>query len=239
MAEATSNEYAEGAAEASDPTMPRAVDAAYRGIRRAIISGDLRSGEKVSESALAERLGVSRTPVREALNRLRNEGLIVLERYRKGYVANFTADDLREIFRLRATLEGEAARGAALRIGDEDLARMEALQDEMERSYEAVGYDESVETFDRLNREFHRIVARAAGIRRLDLILEGALELPAAGFVDREEYFGTVDERMVLVHQQHRQVIAALKSRNPDWAQSAMAAHLYALCPPKQESLPG
>ena len=135
MAEASNNETAPGAAEAFDPTMPRAVDAAYRGIREAIISGDLRSGERVSEAALAERLGVSRTPVREALNRLRNEGLIVLERYRKGYVASFTADDLREIFRLRATLEGEAARGAALRIGEEDLARMEALQDEMERSW--------------------------------------------------------------------------------------------------------
>lgn len=239
MAEATSNENAECATEALDPTMPRAVDAAYRGIRKAIISGDLRSGERVSESALAERLGVSRTPVREALNRLRNEGLIVLERYRKGYVANFTADDLREIFRLRATLEGEAAREAALRIGDEDLARLESLQDEMERFYQALGYSGSIETFDRLNREFHRIVARAAGIRRLDLILEGILEIPAAGFVDREEYFSTVDERTVLAHQQHRQVIAALKSRNPDWAQSAMAAHLYALCPPKQEGLPG
>ena len=109
----------------------------------------------------------------------------------------------------------------------------------MEQRYETVGYDESVETFDRLNREFHRIIARAAGTRRLDLILEGTLELPAAGFVDREDYFGTVDERMVLVHQQHRQIIAALKARNPDWARSAMAAHLHALCPPEQESRPG
>ena len=236
MAEASRNESARDAAERHDATMPRAVDAAYRGIRKAIINGDLRSGEKVSESALAERLGVSRTPVREALNRLRSEGLIVLERYRKGYVANFTADDMREIFRLRAMLEGEAAREAALRVGDEDLARLEALQDEMERSYEAIGYEASVESFDRMNRQFHQIIARAAGIRRLDVILEGALELPAASFVDREEYSGTVDERMVLAHQQHRQIIAALRARNPDWARSAMAAHLYSLSPPKVES---
>ena len=124
LAEAGENESVQAVAEAHDATMPRAVDAAYRGIRKAIISGDLRSGERVSESALAARLGVSRTPVREALNRLRTEGLIVLERYRKGYVASFTADDLREIFRLRAMLEGEAARAAALLIGAEELARV-------------------------------------------------------------------------------------------------------------------
>jgi len=94
-----------------------AVEAAYRYIRNAIVSGDLRSGDKLQESKLAERIGVSRTPVREALSRLGSEGLVVLERYRRGEVASFSGPDVAEIFRLRAKLEGHAARRAAR--GDE------------------------------------------------------------------------------------------------------------------------
>jgi DNA-binding GntR family transcriptional regulator len=88
------------------PDASGAVETAYRFIRQAIISGDLAAGETLQEARLAELIGVSRTPVREALSRLSNEGLVVLERYRRGQVASFTQEDVAEVFRLRAKLEG-------------------------------------------------------------------------------------------------------------------------------------
>src|SRR5690606_12992411 len=86
-----------------------AVETAYRAVRHLILTGELRSGDKLLEGRLAEQIGVSRTPVREALNRLNAEGLVVQERYRRGVVASFSHDDAAEIFRLRALLEGHAA----------------------------------------------------------------------------------------------------------------------------------
>ena len=100
-----------------------AVDSAYRHIRGLIIRGELSSGEVLLESPLAERIGVSRTPVREALSRLANEGLVVLGRYRRAQVASFSMADVAEVFRLRGKLEGHAARRACLRTTAADILR--------------------------------------------------------------------------------------------------------------------
>src|SRR5260370_31155344 len=97
-----SKAIAEDPTEAPRTQMSRAADVAYRHIRHAIITGALRSGEKLQEAKLATRIGVSRTPVRQALHRLGGEGLVVLERYRESTVARFTGPDLPQIFRLPA-----------------------------------------------------------------------------------------------------------------------------------------
>ena len=89
--------------------MSRAVETAYREIRRAIIIGELRSGDTLQEAKLATRIGVSRTPIREALSRLSAEGLVVLQRYKRGYVSHFSSKDVSEVFRLRGVFEGHAA----------------------------------------------------------------------------------------------------------------------------------
>ena len=105
-----------------------AVESAYRYIRGSIIRGELTSGEVLLESNLAERIGVSRTPVREALSRLASEGLVVLGRYRRAQVASFSMVDVAEVFRLRGKLEGHAARRACLRITTADIQRLEAIE---------------------------------------------------------------------------------------------------------------
>jgi DNA-binding GntR family transcriptional regulator len=203
-----------------------AVDAAYRYIRNAIISGELRSGETLQETRLAKLIGVSRTPVREALSRLDNEGLVVLERYRRGQVASFSLADVAEIFRLRAKLEGHGARRAALRINDAEIARLHALEVEMERVFEDLGWHKHLARFDQLNNEFHATIAKAADSPRLEKILASSLELPASIF---NQYSEPVDERTRRTHRQHHEIIDALKSRNPDWAEAAMSAHLLSI----------
>ncbi|RKE74523.1 GntR family transcriptional regulator [Pseudorhodoplanes sinuspersici] len=211
---------------ARDGDASGAVETAYRFIRTAIISGDLRSGETLQESRLAERIGVSRTPVREALSRLSNEGLVILGRYRRGQVASFSQADVAEIFRLRAKLEGHGARRACRRITAEEIARLEAVEDEMESVFDQLGWHRHLSRFDELNNEFHAIIARAADSPRLEKILASWLELPASIF---NVYTEPLEERTRRTHRQHREVIAAMKARNPDWAEAAMSAHLFSI----------
>ncbi len=208
------------------PDASGAVETAYRFIRQAIISGDLAAGETLQEARLAELIGVSRTPVREALSRLSNEGLVVLERYRRGQVASFTQEDVAEVFRLRAKLEGHAARRAATRISPGEIEQLEAVEAEMETAFESLGWHRHLPRFDELNNEFHAIIARAADSPRLVRILASSLELPASIF---NYYSEPVEARTRRTHRQHREIIDALKSRNPDWAEAAMSAHLFSI----------
>jgi DNA-binding GntR family transcriptional regulator len=211
---------------ADAPDASGAVETAYRFIRQAIISGDLAAGETLQEARLAELIGVSRTPVREALSRLSNEGLVVLERYRRGQVASFTQEDVAEVFRLRAKLEGHAARRAATRISPSEIEQLEAVEAEMETAFESLGWHRHLPRFDELNNEFHAIIARAADSPRLVRILASSLELPASIF---NYYSEPVEARTRRTHRQHREIIDALKSRNPDWAEAAMSAHLFSI----------
>jgi DNA-binding GntR family transcriptional regulator len=212
--------------------MSRAVETAYSSIRRAIITGELRSGDKLQEAKLADKIGVSRTPVREALTRLSTEGLVVLERYRRGYVAHFSAKDVEEIFRLRAVLEAHSTARAATRISNAEIAKLEALEQEMEEAFNRLGWHAHLERFDELNTAFHMVIARAADSQRLELILASSLELPASIF---NSYVEPVEDRTRRTHVQHHEILAALKMRNADWAAAAMSAHLLSLLVPLKE----
>lgn len=203
-----------------------AVETAYRHIRNAIVSGELKSGETLQESKLADRIGVSRTPVREALSRLSNEGLVILERYRRGQVASFSMAEVAEVFRLRAKLEGHGARRAARRITPEQIEHLEELEAEMESVFQQLGWHKHLSEFDQLNNEFHATIAAAADSPRLEKILASSLELPASIF---NYYSEPLEDRTRRTHRQHSEIIDALKARNPDWAEAAMIAHLFSI----------
>nr|WP_250811121.1 GntR family transcriptional regulator [Neorhizobium tomejilense] len=219
---------------AKDGATQSAVETAYLRIRHLILTGEMRSGDKLLENQLAVAIGVSRTPIREALNRLNAEGLVVLERYRRGIVADFSLDDAVEIFRLRAILEGHATSRAATRISEADLQRLQELERLMETQFDELGWNEHLEGFDKLNGEFHAVIAAAAESPRLEKILASSLELPASIF---NRYSEPVEVRTRRTHAQHREILAALKARNPEWAQAAMNAHLFSLLPTASGSL--
>jgi DNA-binding GntR family transcriptional regulator len=111
-----------------------AADLVHERVRKEIIDGTLAPGERLTETHIAERFDVSRTPVREALVRLQADGFVELVRNRGAFVSKWTEDDLEEIFGLRIMLEGYGARIGAGKIGPDEIASLEALADEMDEA---------------------------------------------------------------------------------------------------------
>lgn len=185
------------------------------------MSGVLAGGARLSEAHVAEALGVSRTPVREALSRLQNEGLVVFERYRGARVASFSQADLSEIYELRAQLEGMAASRAATRIAGNALAAID--RNLMETEQILANWDQSsVAAFVDLNRTFHTIVVNAAGSARLAAMVTPLIDMPTHGQTAQVNDPSFIADAL----NHHRLVAEALRSGDPEWSRSQMQAHL-------------
>lgn len=125
-------------------------------IQQQIAEGVYRPGDRIVETRLAKELNVSQAPVREAMLELATMGLLEERPYSGTYVRNFTVAEIEDIFNIRAFIEEYAAKGAAKKITEEQLAEMEAVLAEMDRSQE-------LQDFVHLDKEFHGLVMDAAG----------------------------------------------------------------------------
>jgi GntR family transcriptional regulator, rspAB operon transcriptional repressor len=173
-------------------------DGAYEHLKRLILTGGLAPGEEVREVTLTESTGFGRSPVREALRRLVQEGFVEV-RPRQGYrVSVVTLASVRDLFEMRLLLEPAAAELAATRATQEELA---ALHDLAHESYVA-GDPDSYERFLARNREFHVRVAKAAGNERLANTLRVLLEeMQRLFFISLPSRDG--DTASELVHEHH------------------------------------
>ncbi|QMU96915.1 GntR family transcriptional regulator [Microbacterium esteraromaticum] len=175
-------------------------------LRRAIIRRELKPGEPIRQDALADRLGVSRVPLREALKILEGEGQ-VLYLPRRGYqIVDLSMADLVEVYHLRAILETEAIRLGVPALGDEDLDELEQLQDEIE----AAGAVGDVITMSAANRRFHFLVFDLAGMPRLSRMIRNLWETTDAY---RSLYYADVDNR-AHVRAEHRAIVEAARARD-------------------------
>lgn len=201
--------------------MTTGAERAYRDLREAIIAGEFVPGTKLTEVALSERLEVSRTPIREALRHLAKEGLVEIEPNRGARVAQWTPDDLAEIFRLRALLEAHAAHRAAVLRTEDEVAQMEECLAGMDRLGDRRDAEAAAER-TRLNNELHAAVAAAARSPRLEELL---LQLVNATLVLRtfERYSPDALERS---RRQHHDLVLAVRARNPELAAATMSAHV-------------
>ena len=147
-------------------------ETAYRTIKGDIISCELRPGQEISEGVLVKRYGFSKAPLRSALMRLRQDGLVVLRGRQGNIVAPITIQDVHEIFQLRLILEVESTRLAAGRI---DPTRLKELDNAVHAGY-TPGDKESEQAYLQTNREFHRYVAMASGNQRLAAIVVNLIE---------------------------------------------------------------
>jgi DNA-binding GntR family transcriptional regulator len=184
---------------------------AYDQIKEAILSGALRPLERITEEQLAERLGLSRTPVREAFGLLAAEGLIVVVAKRGSFVAPLSVDDILEIYQIRTPLECMTARIAAKTIGEEQLAELERLV-EIELAQEGT---RSVQRSLARSREFRDIVNSCANNKRLEALLK---ELQSQIHRARALWPSTLG-RLSETWREHAQMLEALRARDADAAE--------------------
>ncbi|GAA0941709.1 GntR family transcriptional regulator [Actinocorallia libanotica] len=199
----------------------RAADTAYETVRQMILDGSAAPGDRLGESELAETLGLSRTPVREALQRLAADGLVEVLPHRGARVVAWTDTDLTEIFELRTLLEPYAAARAA-RVGL-DAAALTALRDLCAATEEAADRKDMAEVA-RLNSRFHAALIDASGNSRLPGMLTSVMHAPLIlGTFHRYD-----PATMARSMGHHREVVDAITARDPEWAASVMRSHLRA-----------
>jgi DNA-binding GntR family transcriptional regulator len=193
--------------------------AATEVIREAIIEGRLEPGRRLKEEELARELGISRTPVREALLMLQAEGLVVATPNRGATVRVHAAPDLEDLYELRALLEGYAARRAAERIARRDLTLLRRSCDRFDRLDPGLDLRGVV----RENLFFHNTILEVAASERLSELVRKVIEMPLV-YNSYRWYSG--DQMRISAHY-HRQIVKALADGDADRAELIMKEHLF------------
>jgi DNA-binding GntR family transcriptional regulator len=191
-------------------------------LRDLIVGGAYGPGDRLAEVELAQALGVSRTPVREALRRLSAEGLVELTPNKGARVVLHDDRDLEHVFELRAQVEGLAARLAAERVDEGVLDELDAVAEEIARHAEP-GPRQDLDRVYVLNARFHGGVIAASGGTVLPGTVDGLVH--TAAVLRTLHGFDAAALRRSVNH--HREIVAALRARDGRWAESVMRSHLY------------
>ena len=202
--------------------MPNDSDRAYDSIWEMIRTHQFAQGAPLREARLAEAIGVSRTPVREALRRLAAEGIVELRPNRGAQLVELDAGDTATIFDVRALLEPYAAGLAAQRADADAVAHMCELLDAMDEVI-ACG-TERLDELAALNGRFHRLIIDSAQARLAGEAIAVVLRTP---LINRT--FHAYDaEQLARSQHHHRELVAAIETGNPEWAKSVMRSHIEA-----------
>jgi len=184
-------------------------------IREQIFGGRLRPSTRIDQEALAAELGVSRLPVRESLIQLASEGLVDGIVRRGAFVAELTRGDIEDHYRIFGSLEAIAATRAAENITAEQLDQLQEILDQMEKLD-----DEGLELAESLHFEFHRVINRAGGSRRLNAALRAAASgIPGKIFQDQRG-------RSAAALAEHQQILTCLRDRDARGAEDAIRKHI-------------
>lgn len=200
--------------------MSQVAEKAYQEIRQHIQSGAFRPGHHLVERTLCAELGMSRTPVREALRMLTAEGL-VLSRPRRGMVvAHLSTEELEEIFEVGVVLESYIASVATRKNCGKPLPELRKIMKNMERLLSRKRPD--VQQYMALDREFHQSIMKLAANPRLEHMLRTAMDTRALNLVFA--HYSTVALQRSL--NQHETIVRAIECGDAEWAASAMRTHI-------------
>lgn len=190
----------------------------FETIRCAIITGELKPGQRLMEVQLAEEMGVSRTPVRESIRKLELEGLVKMVPRKGAYVTPMSVNDLKEMMEIRRALEGLAAELAA---GNATKEQVEALYAANQRFGEAALKNDE-EGIIKYDRDIHEIIYAASGNMKL-LQMINSLREQMQRF--RAEYVHRIEDKIPLVNQ-HMEIIRGIESGERVTANSAACEHI-------------
>ncbi|MBQ8306012.1 MAG: GntR family transcriptional regulator [Blautia sp.] len=193
-------------------------DVVFNTLRQAILKGELKPGERLMEVALADRLGVSRTPIREAMRKLELEGLVVMVPRRGAQVASITEKDLNDVLEVRIALENMAIEKACERMTEEDMSSLFLAS----KSFERVMSEGDLVQMAEADEAFHEMIYKAAGNDRLNQVLSNLREQM---YRYRMEYLKGKETRNQLLSE-HQELTRALRERNVKKAQEISFAHL-------------
>ena len=208
---------------ANRPKAETLKESVYASLRAMILTGELQPGARMTEGELADRLKVSRTPLREALNRLERDGLVA-NKPRQGYaVSAFDLKDFEDAFNVRVVLDGYAAEQATRSITDADKERLRAMVRQCETMAEAPNrsLDDLIEEMQ-VGLEIHRVIARATDNRVLTQTLSGIL--------DRCQYFVWLEllwlDEWAVARREHGAIVEAICAGNGPLAAELARAHV-------------
>lgn len=193
--------------------------AAAEVIRDAITEGRLRPGQRLKEAELATELGLSRTPVREALLLLGAEGAIELQPNRGATVRSYSSAEIEDLYGLRATLEGYACRLATERADAEVLAQLDEICD----AFDALVANGTEAELMEHNDAFHQLILNTAAVPRLRPMVRSTVELP---LVYKSFHWYSPEQRRLSSHY-HRQITVAIHHRDASRASLVMREHVY------------
>jgi len=194
-------------------------DYVYQELRHRIITKQLKPGQRLPEVNIAVQMGVSRTPVREALRRLASEGLVLIIPNSGARLASPTRREMEDTYAVREQLECISVAIAATRISERNLRRLEDAILEEEKAFE----EKNLELYLEVNENFHRIIADASGNRVLAEFVENILARTNAYVVFYDPFYDIVDNPSIA---QHKAIAQALKERDREKAVDLMREHL-------------
>lgn len=193
-------------------------DVVFNTLRQAILKGELDPGERLMEIQLAERLGVSRTPIREAIRKLELEGLVLMIPRKGAEVAKISEKSLRDVLEVRRSLEELAIELACQRMTEDEVEQLEQAQKAFR---EAVHQGEAM-TIAESDEGYHDVIYYGTGNARLVQILNNLREQM---YRYRLEYIKDADKRQVLLVE-HEKILKAIKGRHVAEAKDAMREHI-------------
>jgi DNA-binding GntR family transcriptional regulator len=181
-------------------------------IRDAIVSGNLKGGSRVSEPELAERYGISRTPIREAFRQLEAEGYLTVVPRRGAVVSEFSPKDIEEFYAIKSIMEGYAARQACERLSEKELDRLQAINDRL-AELARIG---DIKHFFKVHSDFHELFIKAADNEKLHELIAGLVtKFQRLRFTSL-----SLPGRMAISVQEHEKIIDAFRQKDANLAEA-------------------
>ncbi len=193
-------------------------DIVFNTLREAILSGDLLPGERLMETQLAEKIGVSRTPIREAIRKLELEGLVEMIPRKGAQVASMTKKDIQDVLEVRAVLEELAVKLACKKITDEQMYNLKIINEDFSIAVEK----QNLQMMANKDVEFHDIIFKIADNDKLTQIINNLREQIyryRVVYLNDKTYLQTIQD-------EHNEIIIAIEEKNIDMAITTIRKHI-------------